>query len=227
MASNNTKIRLRPIDQSMFTETQRRLEIIRAYGQWLSDLERYGHKGEIYYASHVTLMFKKIPGNSRRKYAVMADEADRIYATLLRHVVHDARTVRGQRKSPLWIVAPDLPKSLKLSFPEFRLNDGLHLNGPMLIPIKTRMRETLWMHVQPGAKYYHEYVRPDRPLLRIHIQPIEFSPERMTDYAMKTLKFKIPDLDYIQVFPKSISELPEHKIVTRNTSGEIPRWKNR
>jgi hypothetical protein len=211
MTSTNTKLRLRHIDEYTHpsVQTQRRLEVIRSYAEWVGRLERYGRDGEIYYASHVTLMFRHIPGDFRRKYSVMSDEADRFYKTFIRHVVHNARSQKSQRKLPLWPVVPDLPKDMKSSFPEFRLNDGLHLNGPMLIPINTRMRETLWMHVQPEAKYYHEYVRPDRPLLRIHVEPIEFSPERMTDYAMKTLKFKIPDLDCIQIFPKSISELPE------------------
>jgi hypothetical protein len=209
MEKNNSTNRLRRnANIHRISEHEHRLEIIEAYSDWVARLERHGQGSEIYYASHVTLLFNDIPGDFRRKYDVMTDEAERIYATFLRHIVHDARAHSAQAKLPLWIVVPDLPKR-NSDISEFRLNDGLHLNGPMLIPIDTRMLETLWMHMHPEAKSYKFYIRPDRALARIHIEPIKFSPERMTDYAFKTLKVKIPDLDTILIFPKTVSQLPD------------------
>jgi len=31
----------------------------------------------------------------------------------------------------------------------------------------------------------------------------------MADYTLKTLKWRIPDLDHILIFPKTLSELPK------------------
>ena len=42
----------------------------------------------------------------------------------------------------------------------------------------------------------------------------------MTDYTLKSLKWRIPDLDNVLIFPKTLSELPElrfkrkyHKVI--------------
>ena len=146
---------------------------------------------------------------------VMADEADRVYRTLINHVVHNQRSPSQAAKLPVWIAAPDYPvkkqhgMSDKAILAEVKINDGLHLKGIMLMRIDTRFRVTLKMHFDPNGKHYHKYVRDGYPLRRIHVDPVEGTPDVMTDYTLKTLKWRIPDLDKVLIFPKTLSELPK------------------
>ena len=145
----------------------------------------------------------------------MADEADRVYRTLTNHVVHNPRSPSQAAKLPIWIVAPDYPvkkqkgMSTKAILAEVKINDGLHLNGIMLMRIDTRLRVTLKMHLDASSRYYQEYVREGYPLRRIHVDPVEATPKVMVDYTLKSLKWRIPDLDHILIFPKTLSELPK------------------
>jgi hypothetical protein len=169
-------------------------------------------RGEIWYASDVTLMFNHIPGTFRQK------EADRVYSTLVRHVVHNPRSPSQAAKLPIWIVAPDYPikkqraMSPKAVLAEVKINDGLHLNGIMLMRIDTRLRVPLSMHFDPDGRYYREYVHDGRPLRRIHVAPARQTLDVMTDYTLKSLKWRIPDLDNVVIFPKTLSELPKLRL---------------
>ena len=160
-------------------------------------------------------MFNHIPGNFQQKWAVMSDEANWVYSTLIRHVVHNPRSPSQAAKLPTWIVAPDYQikkkhgMSAKAILAEVKINDGLHLNGIMLMRIDTRLRVTLKMHLDPNSRYYQEYVREGYPLRRIHVEPVEETPKVMADYTLKSLKWRIPDLDHILIFPKTLSELPK------------------
>ena len=88
----------------------------------------------------------------------MSDEADRVYSTLIRHVVHNPRSPSQAAKLPTWIVAPDYQFkkkdgiSAKAILAEVKINDGLHLNGIMLMRIDTRLRVTLKMHLDPNGR---------------------------------------------------------------------------
>jgi hypothetical protein len=145
----------------------------------------------------------------------MSDEADRVYSTLIRHVVHNPRSPTQAAKLPIWIVAPDYPMkkqdgmSRKVILAEVKINDGLHLNGIMLMRIDTRLRVTMKMHFDPRGENYCHYIKEGYPLRRIHVQPVEKTPKVMADYTLKSLKWRIPDLDHILIFPKTFSELPK------------------
>jgi hypothetical protein len=69
------------------SDHQIRLSIIRAWSLWIKEITERRYRGEIWYASDVTLMFNHIPGTFRQKWIVMADEADRVYSTLINHPV--------------------------------------------------------------------------------------------------------------------------------------------
>ena len=205
------------------SDHQIRLSIIQAWSSWIEEVAEKQYRDGIWYASDVTLMFNHIPGDFRRKWAVMADEADRLYSTLINHVVHNPRSASQAAKLPVWIVAPDYPvkkligMSDKAILAEVKINDGLHLNGIMLMRIDTRLRVTLKMHLDQTSRYYREYVREGYPLRRIHVAPVEKTTKVMADYTLKSLKRRIPDLDHILIFPKTLSELPKLH------SGEIVR----
>ena len=46
-------------------------------------------------------------------------------------------------------------------------------------------------------------------LRRIHVEPVEETPKVMADYTLNSLKWRIPDLDHILIFSKTLSELPK------------------
>jgi hypothetical protein len=97
--------------------------------------------------------------------------------------------------------------SARAMLAEVTINDGLHLNGIMLTRIDTRLRVPLNMHLDPNGQHYQEYVHDGRPLRRIHVQRVEKTPNVMADYTLKSLKWRIPDLDNVLIFPKTLSEL--------------------
>ena len=137
------------------SDHQIRLSIIQGWASWIEKAVERQHRGGIWYAADITLMFDHIPGNFRRKWAVMADEADRVYSTLISHVVHNQRSPSQAAKLPIWIVAPDYQvkkhgMSAKAILAEVKINDGLHLNGIMLMRIDTRLRVTLSIHFDPN-----------------------------------------------------------------------------
>jgi hypothetical protein len=117
------------------SDHQNRLSIIQAWALWIKKVVERQHRGGIWYASDLTLMFNHIPGSFQQKWEVMADEADRFYSTLSNHVIHNKRSPSQAAKLPTWIVAPDYPvkkqdgMSAKAILAEVKINEGLHLNG--------------------------------------------------------------------------------------------------
>src|SRR5674476_1340529 len=126
------------------SEYENRLRVIDAYSKGLETLHNYGSDGRSWYGSLVTLMFDQIPGPIKWKLSVMEDEACRVYSTLITYIVRNPRGSSAQEKMPIWIVAPDLPtkKNTEISsgaiLHDVKVNDGLHLNGVMLIPTDSR-----------------------------------------------------------------------------------------
>lgn len=143
----------------------------------------------------------------------MFDEAERLYSTLICHLVRNPRSEMGKKKLPRAIFALDgrgsrkkVDISTRAVLADLNVNGGLHLHGIMLVPIETRLRESIKMHFDRDSRYYSSYIRDDRPLRRIHVEPIRSTPEIATDYAMKSLK-RIFDLEHILILPKSQSEI--------------------
>ena len=99
--------------------------------------------------------------------------------------------------------------SAKAVLAEAKINDGLHLNGIMLMRIDTRLCVPLKVHFDPNGDNYDHYVKEGYPLRRIHVEPVVKTPKVMADYTLKSLKWRIPDLDHILIFPKTLSELTE------------------
>ena len=103
------------------------------------------------------------------------------------------------------ILFPDLPvyKREKKSIEDVAINNGLHYGGIALTPPISRFQSTLDAHF---AQHQDKYV--NEKLARIHVQPITWDPDYVTDYAAKSFKRgRVSDADII-VLPKTISELP-------------------
>lgn len=190
-----------------YTELNNRLRLISQYTRWLDDLVNHGRDDDLYYGSLVTLMFDHVSGDFSRRRSIMLDEADRVYNTLIRHCVRNTRSPSQRKKLPIALFALDnklgsfkRPRSIRLH----NANDGLHVHGVVLVHVNCRLRRHLADHI--GAHENH-YVRDDRPLSRIHLRPIRSAADETTDYALKSLKGKLPDIDNLIVLPKARSEL--------------------
>ncbi len=189
---------------------ENRLSVINGYAEWMDELLTRGREGEddIWYGNLVTLMFDHISGDFERRKAVMFDETERVYSTLVPHLVRHPKSKSGHAKLPIAVFALDLPgkktseRSSQAILRDVNINGGLHVHGLVLIRTDTRLRRTLNMHMAEDSKYYPEYVRDDRPLREIQVEPIRSFPDEVTDYALKSLKWKLPDLDNILVLPK-------------------------
>jgi len=192
---------------------QNRLSVLSELSKWQTKVMEEGIGDQIWYGSLVTLMFDHIPGPFELKCTIMYDEAARVYRTLVPHVVRNPRRPSSQSILPIWVIAPDYPVKKNQGkrgavLKDVRINDGLHLNGIMLLRTDTRLPVTPAMHFDARAPWYKEYVRPGFPLRRIDVQTISETPEIAADYSLKTLKSRIPDLDKLLILPKSLPELP-------------------
>jgi hypothetical protein len=192
-------------DQLETSDYINRLMIIEAYRKWLARLEQEGINDDCTYGSLITLMFRQIPGSFDRKCEVMFQEAERVYSTLLPHICRYPHSQRGRSMRPIAVFAPDyrrhkyLPQEI---IPDVIPNDGLHLHSYWVVKTDTRLKVPLVTHFDKNLQYYKQYVRPDRPLQRIDVQPVTYNRAFVADYAMKSLKVRIPDLDNILVLPR-------------------------
>jgi hypothetical protein len=154
----------------------------------------------------MTFMFKSIKGNQRTKWNRMRREIERVYSTMLTHIIRSPRST-PLHDFPLLIAYPDrpVPKHEKQPLKRITINDGLHPHGMLLDPPWTRMPETIDEHV---ARYHSLYVWPGHPLLSIHVEPATHNLPRVIDYAMKSFKRGRFDLDDVLVLPKSQTEMP-------------------
>jgi hypothetical protein len=118
--------------------------------------------------------------------------------------VHHPRARGEQARMPsLWLF-PDKPvfKGKKTSLREITINaGGLHLNGPMLIPPISRFREDPIAHIMQGQRYAGRRIR------RIHVEHIKSHFERVSDYAVKTMKWGRADPDDILILPRTPDEM--------------------
>ena len=92
------------------------------------------------------------------------------------------------------------------------INDGLHYHGIVLIPVlKTRLKIglDLFINEEKNEETYRHLVKVGGPLRRIHIKPVEETPENAVGYVLKSIESRIPDSNKMLILPKAVSELPE------------------
>ena len=76
-----------------------------------------------------TFMFNHIPGDHDHKCSVMENPIERIYATLIRHVVRDPRS-QSNTRLPMLYAFPDYPGNEigSVWWEDITSNDGLSLS---------------------------------------------------------------------------------------------------
>ena len=186
---------------------ERRFKLQSAYSTWVYEILNNGWNGLLWNGFQVTFMFNHIPGSFEKKCAVMEDEIDRVYRTLVPQVERCPRSTAGSKRLPILIAFPDYP-TRKLdgsSNLDVKINDGLHYHGVVLVHTDSRLKIGLDIHMSENET---RYVQEGDALRRIYIQPIdEFSAETAVGYGFKALKWRIPDSDRIFIRPRTRSEL--------------------
>jgi hypothetical protein len=174
----------------------RQLTVV-AYTKWADDM--VASKWQPYF---VNLMFDHLPRRHSLFRDPMEDEAERVYRTLVTRIVRQPREAIGHL--PIFFGCPDFPvwKWDNVSRRDSIVNDGRHYNGLYFIPPVSRLRCSLGEHFKKKTQLY---VRPDCPLRRLHVTPMNHG--NVTDYALKAFKNGRIIYDDVLVLPRALSEL--------------------
>ena len=180
------------------------------YAAWIEQILEARRDGQIWNGYIVTFMFNHIPGPFDHKCSVMENEIERVYATLVRYVVHDLRSPSQRKKLPILYAFPDYPRQKLEPFDwkDINCNDGLHYHGIILIRIDTKLKMGLDTFIMQDEHYRH-LVKYGGPLRRIHIEPVDRTPRKAAGYAFKSIEWRIPDSNKMLILPKALSELPD------------------
>jgi hypothetical protein len=187
------------------------------YGAWIEQILKGQFDDQIWNGYIITFMFNHILGPYEHKCLVMEQEIERVYATLVRYMVHNPRSKSERKKLPRLYAFPDYPRQKMEPFrlEDVMANDGLHYHGIVLIPNNTRLKMGLDMFIneEENEKTYRHLVKFGGPLRRIHIKPVDRTPRNAVDYVLKSIEWRIPDSNKMLILPKAVSELPS---ITRN-----------
>src|SRR3954451_10702247 len=175
---------------------------IKGYAVWAAQHIRCGWDPYL-----LSFMFNHVPGSRASVSRQMQREVERVYATSLTRVIRKPRCQAAQGKEPILIACPDLPvpKRQKQSLRDVIINDGLHYQGIALILPGSRLKDGLDVHFR-----HHQalYVHRERPLARVHAQPIVHDPGYVTEYALKSLPRQRFSLDDVLILPRNRNGLP-------------------
>jgi hypothetical protein len=183
--------------------------LVHAYGDWII---HEASEGRIPY--YINIMFEPLhrPGSS-----VMSQMSDAVYASkgsfygklCSRFDKHPGRKGRN-RFLPHAFLFFDLPVfkyQKRQPLRDVIINGGVHVNGVMMIPSESRMRDEFAEHIGEKRALYAQ-----NGIKRIHVQPVTHGVHRVTDYAMKTLKEGRVDWDTAIILPRSYAELRSDRL---------------
>lgn len=203
---------------------------IKGCAEWIQ--EEIAHGWTPYY---LNFMFEPLRGSATTIIKQMHDAIHKEFYTkfLTRFVRHPHRQ-REQESMPRLMLFPDRPvwKHKKATLKEVTFNDdGLHFNGPMLIPSVSRFKGCPIEHINE-----HQARFTSKRIARIDIKAIDERIFGIADYSGKTVKRHRADDDDILLLPKSISEVKGTPILcdserraikdiqsSRNVSEEVAR----
>ena len=182
------------------------------YAAWIEKVLQGQHDNHIWKGYLVTFMYNHIVGPLEHKYSVMENEIERVYATLVRRLVHNARSKSQRERLPMLYAFPDYPRQIMEPFDlkDVTINEGLHYHGILLIRDDTRLDTELDTFINAKENYRH-LVKEGGPLRRIHIEPIDRTPQKAAEYAFKAIEWRIPNSNRMLILPKAISELPDKR----------------
>jgi len=158
--------------------------IAKHYSTWISEkiTETINEEGDAYF---VSFMFNALPGNQKTKLDIMRKEMEIFYTRLLTRCVRNTRSQIHLHKRPIFFASPDLPvyKHNKDSLENILINDGLHMHAIIIIRKSNRFKISLQDHIKQETQKYKSNTR----IRTIHTVPIDKTPEKVSDYALKAI----------------------------------------
>src|ERR1035441_4646285 len=137
---------------------------------------------------YINIMFEPFPGNGvavveQMKRAICKG----FYARFCTEFAHHPSRPSQQGKLPMLWLFPDRhvwKRFNKTPIREMQFNDnGLHFNGPLMIPPVSRFKECPIQHIHDNQRKYAVH-----GIDRIHVKYATFDLDRLADYAGKTIK---------------------------------------
>jgi hypothetical protein len=174
------------------------------YGQIAVDLAAEGWSPYL-----LVLKYRHLGGRRSSVIAQMHREAERAYDWILTRVWKHPYAAGRRALLPRWILAPDEPvaKVEKVSVRSDLPNGGLHMQGVVVMPPGSRMREGLDVHLaREGARYYPR----GAPLISLHATPITSDLAYVHRYNFKASQRSRATEDEILLLPNSVGERSFH-----------------
>jgi hypothetical protein len=183
------------------------------YQQWIHEMLNGTWRNGSWSGFQVTFMFNHIPGSFDKKCEAMEDEIDRVYRTLVPHIVRYPRSRAGRKRLPILIAFPDTRQQPECgSSLDATINNGLHYHGILAVNLDCRLKVRLDMHFKDHSG---RYVRRGDRLRTIYIQRIDrVTAKRAVGYGVKSFEWRIPDSDRFFILPRARRELPVGKGMT-------------
>jgi hypothetical protein len=129
---------------------------------------------------------------------MMRKELERVFATSITRILSNPKARSSRTRGPIWIACFDYPvpkrKKKEESRQDTSINNGLHVHAIALIPPRSRLKVGLERHFEELQSLY---VRGGYPLSKLNAKPIVTTPERATDYVLKSIprgRFGLDDM---------------------------------
>ena len=165
--------------------------------EWVWDYWSRGWKP--YY---VNIMFEPLPGNVEAVLQQMKRAICKVFysrfCTEFAH--HPGRPSQLWKLPRLWLF-PDrpVPKKEKISLRDVQFNDnGLHFNGPMLIPPFSNFEGCPIKHIHGNQRKYAVH-----GIDRIFVKEITWDIDGLADYICKTVRWDRASADHILILPET------------------------
>jgi hypothetical protein len=154
----------------------------------------------------VTILFSQLRGPQGAVISRMRDEVQRVYSTLITRV-HRKPRVASTDDLPVLVGVVDLNvyKRDRSVNPLVLCNGGLHFHALVMMPPKSRLRESLASHFHSNREMY---AGPQRTVQRIDVRPVVEGHERVVDYVLKSvLNGRLSYDEATLVLPRARGEL--------------------
>ncbi|UWU20925.1 hypothetical protein N2601_16930 [Rhizobium sp. CB3060] len=177
-------------------------EYLDAWIEWTMNLVNGGYEPYL-----LTFMFNQMMGSERRTSERMIIAIEEFYKQLLTRILRKPRKADLYTEFPRLLAAPDWPvhSHLKMTVEESAVNEGKHWHGIFLLPPRSRMQVALHAYLE---EHQGKYAGKTKPILRLHVVPIERTEREAIRYALKQVDRGRIGQDAILVLPKVHSEMP-------------------
>ena len=189
-------------------------DLIQGYRDWI--VQECWNDRVPYY---ISIMFHQLHGSSTPSIISQIEHAiyNYFYPTLCKRFAQHPGRKSQEHLLPRAILFFDLPvwkrKRTKTSGRTVNQNGGLHLNGVILVPANSRLREDFVTHINQRQGLYVDRTVNDRSVYdrggieRVYVKPIDSNHYNVIDYSFKTVKASKVDYDITIILPRSRKEM--------------------